>query len=228
MQRLLGKVLDEEELLEEMEKEDELAAAGNTHGLTSQALAGQPGHRAGLAKKDSLLSEDMGELVEEDFSMEAGKNAAFNASMLGFGGAENGGGGELPPVPPDKTPSPRGGGRKVSYGNVTVAQLPPVSTTTTATSAAAAVPTSPPRSASSPSSGSDGEGMSSRSNASSAPLFGSLGGHSRGMSESLRYDLQSEDGESALARREAAAAAAVAVNAARNRKCITGKQYIAS
>ena len=156
--------------------------------------------------------------------MEAGKNAAFNASMLGFGGAENGGG-ELPPAPLGKTPSPRGGGRKVSYGNVTVAQLPPVSTTTTATSAAAAVPTSPPRSASSPSSGSDGEGMSSRSNASSVPLFGSLGGHSRGMSESLRYDLQSEDGESALARREAAA---VAVNAARNRKCITGKQYIAS
>jgi hypothetical protein len=70
MQRLIGKVLDEEELLEQLEKEEEQAHMGGSGGARIGGV---------LTKKDSNYS-DMGDDVIEDFMVEASKNMSINAT----------------------------------------------------------------------------------------------------------------------------------------------------
>jgi hypothetical protein len=213
MQRLIGKVLDEEELLEQLEREEEMAQSGaklKTHSSSAYFGTGSGGGGGParptkvLVKKESAMS-DLGEEVIEDFMLEASRNMSMNSMAVTPKSAESA---ALPAGSAATSPTASDaakGTRKVSYGDVTKVSFDPSPATNT-------------------SGGSDSEGVSARSNASNQSSFGTMGGNRGGITESLRYDLQSEDGDTMMAQREAAAAQAL--NAAHQRKNHAGMCWL--
>ena len=98
--------------------------------------------------------------------------------------------------------------RKVSYGDVNkVSFHVPSSTTSVPDTASSAQNVTTTSDSISDTSSPPGSHSNSDNNISAASI-----------SESLKYDLQSEDGESAMEKRQAAAAAAVALKAVHDRK----------
>jgi hypothetical protein len=185
MQRLIGKVLDEEELLEQLEKEEEQAHMGG-----SGAARVGTGGTGLLMKKDSNLSDDVGDDDIEDFMLEASKNMNMNitnssvkytqVSTLTSATAaveEEVPNTKLPASEVDDKAFPTKSLRKVSYGDVNRVSLKSAS--------------------SDPSSGgSDNETAERASNATSnystVSAFGTMGtlNGKAELSDSLKYDLQ--------------------------------------
>lgn len=119
MQRLIGKVLDEEELLEQLEREEDMQ-----DGFNAPSQANQVGfnNASALKKVDSDMS-DLGGAVE-DFNLEL--NTSHNATLKGSKKDDVNTLSTLTAASAgvNKTSSPPKVNRKVSYGDVNTITIP--------------------------------------------------------------------------------------------------------
>jgi hypothetical protein len=153
------------------------------------------GTRRGLVSKESAYS-DLGGEVLQDFTLDSGANTGASDAKAASIGAQKG----LVLPMNDAVATTADGGmkakRKVSYFDETA--------THTANDDAAITEA-------------ENGMLSTCSSATNLSVFGTMGGNTRtGLSDSLRYDLQSEDGDSAMAHR--GASAVQALSAAQHRK----------
>jgi hypothetical protein len=152
------------------------------------------GTRRGLVSKESAYS-DLGGEVLQDFTLDSGANTGTSDAKAAFVGAQNG---LVSPKNEAITTTADGGmksKRKVSYFDETA--------TNTANDE--------------PATEAENGALSTCSSATNLSAFGTMGGNTRtGLTDSLRYDLQSEDGDSAMAHR--GASAVPALSAAQHRK----------
>jgi hypothetical protein len=142
------------------------------------------GTRRGLVSKESAYS-DLGGEVPQDFTLDSGANTGASDAKAASIGAQNG---LVSPTNEAITTTADAGmkaKRKVSYFDETA--------TNTAIDDAAITEA-------------ENGMLSTCSSATNLSAFGTMGGNTRtGLTDSLRYDLQSEDGDSAMAHRGASA-----------------------